>query len=290
MAAYHRPTTLEQALAIRAEGAVTVLAGGTDVYPARAARMGWGDMRQPDILDISAVPGLRGIAEGAGGWRIGALTTWTDIVRADLPALFDGLKLAAREVGGAQIQNRGTIAGNICTASPAGDGAPNLLALDAGVELASRRGRRVVPMRAFIDGYRHTQCEPHELVTAILVPRPAAAETRGHFLKLGARRYLVISIVMVAGVIELDAAGRIGAARVAVGACSAVPQRLPALEAALVGQPPAGGAEVAAASHFEALTPIDDIRGSADYRRQAALALVRDLLSELAEPGRRRAA
>ena len=178
MAAYHRPTTLEQALAIRAGADVTVLAGGTDVYPARAARVGWGDMRQGDILDITAVPSLRGIAEEEAAWRIGALTTWTDLMRADLPALFDGLKLAAREIGGAQIQNRGTLAGNICTASPAGDGAPNLLALDAHVELASRQSRRVVPMRDFIDGYRHTQCRSDEIVTALLVPKPRGASAQ----------------------------------------------------------------------------------------------------------------
>lgn len=290
MAAYHRPATLDEALAIRAEAAVTVLAGGTDVYPARAARVGWGDMRHPDVLDISAVPGLRGISEDAAGWRIGALTTWTDIICAELPPLFAGLKRAAREVGGVQIQNRGTIAGNICTASPAGDGAPNLLALDASVELASAQGRRIVPMRSFIDGYRRTQCEGHELVTAIVVPKPAAAGARGHFLKLGARKYLVISIVMVAGVVELDRAGAIADARIAVGSCSAVPQRLPALEAALIGRQLAAAADVASVEHLGPLAPIDDIRGSAAYRRQAALALVRDLLAELAEPERRRAA
>ena len=224
MVAYHRPAhDCEEALAIRAAGPVTVLAGGTDVYPAKAARAGWGDMRHADILDISAVPGLRGIAEEADGWRIGALTTWSDLIRAELPAQFDGLKLAAREVGGVQIQNRGTLAGNICTASPAGDGAPNLLALDASVELASRHGRRVVPMGDFIDGYRHTACGADEIVTAILVPKRSSA-TRSHFLKLGARKYLVISIVMVAGVIEVDAGGRIAAARLAIGSCSAVPQ------------------------------------------------------------------
>jgi xanthine dehydrogenase small subunit len=289
MVAYHRPITLEDALAIRAAEPVTVLAGGTDIYPAKAARAGWGDMHHADILDISAVPGLRGVAEEAEAWRIGALTTWTDIIRAELPALFDGLKLAAREVGGVQIQNRGTLAGNICTASPAGDGAPNLLALDAGVELASRHGRRTVPMTDFIVGYRHTACLPHEIVTAILVPRRSNA-TRSHFLKLGARKYLVISIVMVAGAIEVDAGGRIAAARVAIGSCSAVPQRLHALEAALVAQPPATAADRVAASHFEHLSPIDDIRGSAAYRREAALALTRDLLAKLAAPQRRRAA
>ena len=289
MVAYHRPATLDEALAIRAGETVMVLAGGTDVYPAKAARAGWGDMRHADILDISAVPGLRGIVEDAAGWRIGALTTWTDMIRAELPPLFDGLQLAARKIGGVQIQNRGTLAGNICTASPAGDGAPNLLALDASVELASTQGRRVVPMGSFIDGYRHTPCRADEIVTALLVPRPRG-EARSQFLKLGARKYLVISIVMVAGVIETDATGNIIAARAAIGSCSAVPQRLPALEAVLIGQPPLTAADLVAASHFAALSPIDDIRGSATYRLEAALALTRDLLAELAVGKQRRVA
>jgi CO/xanthine dehydrogenase FAD-binding subunit len=137
MLAYHRPGTLQEALAIRASGDVMVLAGGTDVYPAKAARTAWGDMRHKDVLDISRLADLRGIVEAGAHWRIGALTTWSELIAADLPSLFDGLKLAAKEVGGAQIQNRGTIVGNVCTASPAGDGLPNLLALDADIELAS---------------------------------------------------------------------------------------------------------------------------------------------------------
>lgn len=289
MIAYHRPATLDEALAIRAASPVTVLAGGTDVYPAKAAREGWGDMRHADILDISALSELRGVVEEEQGWRIGALVTWSDLISAGLPPLFDGLKCAAKEVGGAQIQNRGTLAGNICTASPAGDGAPNLLALDANVELASRQGRRVVPMGAFIDGYRHTQCRGDEIVTAILVPKPRGV-VRSHFLKLGGRKYLVISIVMVAGVIETDAEGRILAARIAIGACSAVPQRLSSLEAALASQPIAAAADLVTASHIAQLAPIDDIRGSAVYRRAAALELTRDLLHELAGSARRRAA
>jgi N-methylhydantoinase B len=289
MVAYSRPTTLEQALAIRAENEVMVLAGGTDVHPARAARVGWGDMHRSDILDISALPGLRGIGEEAQHWRIGALTTWTDLIRADLPPLFDGYKLAAREVGGAQIQNRGTLAGNICTASPAGDGLPNLLALDASIELACRGGQRIVPMSAFIDGYRHTVCRPDELVTAILVPKPSGT-ARGHFVKLGARKYLVISIVMVAGVVETDASGTILGAQVAVGACSAVPRRLPSLEAALLGAPAAAAASLVDDVHTAELTPIDDIRGSAAYRRKAALVLIKDLLTQLADLAPRRAA
>jgi xanthine dehydrogenase small subunit len=146
-----------------------------------------------------------------------------------------------------------------------------------------------VPMAEFIDGYRHTQCRADEIVTAILVPKRGNT-ARSHFLKLGARKYLVISIVMVAGAIEVDASGRIAAARLAVGSCSAIPKRLPALEAALIAQPSATAAELVAASHFERLSPIDDMRGSAAYRRDAALALTRDLLRALAAPQRRRAA
>jgi N-methylhydantoinase B len=224
MAAYFRPSSLAEALGVRARQPVTVLAGGTDVYPVRATSVGWGDMRRDDILDIGAIGELKGIVEEVGRFRIGALTTWSELRRTPLPPVFAGYQKAARDIGGLQVQNRGTLVGNVCTASPAGDGIPCLLALDAEVELASERGRRVVPIRAFIDGYRHTVCGPGELVTAILVPVPPAG-ARGSFVKLGARRYLVISIVMGAAVLATDEAGAITHARVAVGACSAVAQR-----------------------------------------------------------------
>src|SRR5262249_50391220 len=123
---YHRPVTLPEALAIRAAGKAMVLAGGTDVYAESAARVGWGDMRGSDVADSPALAGLRGIPEHAAHGRIGALTTWSDLVATPLPRLFDGCRQAAREIGGPQIQNRGTLGGNICTASAAGDGAPNL--------------------------------------------------------------------------------------------------------------------------------------------------------------------
>ncbi len=288
MLAYHRPRSLQEALQIRAGSDVIVLAGGTDVYPAKAARAGWGDMAHKDVLDIGALSGLRGIVEEETHWRIGALTTWTDLIDADLPPLLGGLQLAAREIGGAQIQNRGTLAGNICTASPAGDGAPNLLVLEARVELASLGATRLLSLAEFITGYRHTACRSDEIVTAILIPKRGAA--RGHFRKLGARKYLVISIVMVAGVVETDLAGNVSSAGLAIGSCSAIPQRLPALEAALVGRPLAGADGIVCAEHLSGLVPIDDIRGTAAYRRHAALALTRDLIAELAMPPTRRAA
>jgi N-methylhydantoinase B len=289
MPAYYRPRALDAALEIRADGPVTILAGGTDVYPAKAARAGWGDMHHADVLDISAIEALRGIRETAKDIRFGALTTWTDLIRAELPAAFDGYRAAAREVGGIQIQNRGTLVGNICTASPAGDGIPCLLALDAEVELASKTERRVLPIAAFVDDYRHTLCRSDEIVTGIRVPRPDPTE-RGRFLKLGARRYLVISIVMAAGIVSTDEAGRVAHARIAVGACSPVARRLPALEAALAGQPLAAAPDIVAQDHLAPLAPIDDIRSSGIFRHAAALELLRDLLAGFLAERERRAA
>ncbi len=288
MAAYYRPRTLREALDIRAGGPVAVLAGGTDLYPARTARAGWGDMRHPDVLDISAIDSLRGIAVTEKHVRFGALATWTDLVRAMLPPAFAGYQAAAREVGGLQIQNRGTLAGNICTASPAGDGIPCLLTLDTEVELCSLAGQRTLPVANFVDGYRHTQIRPDELVTAIIIPSPPAG-ARGRFEKLGARRYLVISIVMAAAVVAAED-GVVTEARVAVGACTAVAARLPALEAALTGAPLASLAELVEPAHLAGLAPIDDIRASGEFRRSAACDVVRDLLAGFAAGAERRAA
>ena len=288
MIAYHRPSTLAEALDIRTSQDVTILAGGTDVYPAKTARAGWGDFRHPDVLDISIVEELERIEETRDSFRFGAMVTWSALVEATLPPLFDGYKRAARAVGGTQVQNRGTLVGNICTASPAGDGIPNLLVLGAEVELASRDGGiRRVPMPAFITGYRQTACRRDEIVTALVVPKLNAA--RSDFLKLGARAYLVISIAMVAGVIALDG-GLIADARIAVGACSAVPQRLGSLEAALIGQSVLEAADIVEEAHLASLAPIDDIRASGAYRRAAAFALVRELLGNLADAAERRVA
>jgi len=289
MAAYYRPVTLDEALVIRAGETVRVLAGGTDIYPEQANRVGWGDMRREDILDISAVPELRGISSDADHVRFGAMTTWTEMRRANLPAAFAGYQAAARDVGGAQVQNRGTLVGNICTASPAGDGIPCLLSLDARIELASERGRRTVPLSDFITGYRKTTCAADEIVTAILIPHPPAGAT-GDFLKLGARRYLVISIAMAAAVIAVDGAGTMTDVRVAVGACSEVAKRLPDLEAALAEQPLAAAPDLIADSHFAPLKPIGDLRASGDYRGSAARDLVGDLFVRLAAGPERSAA
>ncbi|MGE4218691.1 MAG: xanthine dehydrogenase family protein subunit M [Alphaproteobacteria bacterium] len=281
MGAYHRPRLLGEALGHLAAGPLTVVAGGTDHYPARV-----GPHPDEDLLDISGLDELRGIRDAGSHWRIGALTTWTGIAEADLPSVFDGLRAAACEVGGAQIQNRGTVGGNLCNASPAADGIPPLLALDARVELSGPDGVRAMPLAGFVTGNRRTQRRPDQLLTAILVPKPARP-AQSAFLKLGARRYLVISIVMASAVLERAADGTVAAARVAVGACSAVAQRLPALEAALVGRPVAPGLGAASIpAHLAPLAPIDDVRGSADYRMDAAMTVVRRVLDRAAVEGR----
>jgi CO/xanthine dehydrogenase FAD-binding subunit len=268
---------LSEALGALAAGRWLLLAGGTDVYPAHVL----GPLDEP-ILDLTGIESLRGIEEHADHWRIKALTTWSDLIAAPLPPLFDGLKRAAREVGGVQIQNAGTVGGNVCNAAPAADGVPCLLALDAGVELSASDGERHLPLGEFIIGLRTTARRPAELVTALILPKPPTPRAYAHFAKLGARRYLVISIVMVAISLEVEDGGRIARARVAVGACSPVACRLPALEAALNGQILSRAlAQLPREAHLVPLAPIDDIRGDATYRREAALTLIRRGLAAL---------
>jgi CO/xanthine dehydrogenase FAD-binding subunit len=232
------------------------------------------------VLDLTGLTDLRGIREEEDQYRIGALTSWTDIAEAPLPAQFYCLQAAAREVGGRQIQNRGTIGGNLCNASPAADGVPALLALGAEIELLSRAETRRLPLSDFILGPRRIALRPDEIAAALLIPKPKGA-AHSSFVKLGARKYLVISIVMAAG--YLDVVGsRIAEARIAVGACSPVAQRLPALEASLKGEVAISNlARVVKPEHLVPLQPIDDVRATGDYRVEAALVVLRRLLAEL---------
>ena len=280
---FFRPESLEEALAIRASQEVLPLAGGTDVFPARSTGEAWGHPSKIPLMDLSRIAELGGIEEDECGHRIGALATWTDVIRRPLPSWFDGLKVAAAQVGGQQIQNRGTLVGNVCNASPAADGQPMLLVLAAEVELASRAGRRRLPLGDFVTGNRRTELRDDELAVALHVPRPPYAAP-SDFLKLGSRHYLVISIAAVAGLIALDEAGRIAEARVAVGACSPVARRLDALEAALRGRNVGEDFDEPVADTVPpALSPIDDARGSAAYRLEATTVLVRRLLARKAQ-------
>ena len=277
MGIYLRPTEIEEAVAALAARPLTILAGGTDFYPARV-----GKPLDDDILDVTALAALRGIGEDDSHYRIGAAVRWREL--AALPPWCACLTLAAREIGGMQIQNAGTLVGNVCNASPAADGMPALLTLDAEIEIASAKGRRLLPLADFVLGNRRTALGRDELVTAIVVPKPHGT-ARSTFLKLGARKYLVISIVMVAALVETAADGTIVGARVAVGACSAVAKRLIRLERDLCGRTLAPGiGALVAAEHLAELTPIDDVRAAAVYRSDAALALVARSLEGLVAP------
>ena len=274
---YSRPKTLDAAVHVLAQGGGQILSGGTDFFPAL------GDRPAPDrVIDISGITEIKGIAVEADHIRIGGLTTWSQLVATPLPRCFDGLKSAAREIGGIQIQNRGTVAGNLCNASPAADSVPPLLTLDAEVELVSAVGTRRVSLADFIVGNRKTVRRPDEILANVIVPR-TFDDAASAFLKLGARRYLVISIVMVAAVVKTDNAGRVTDARIAVGSCSAVARRLTLLERALVGVPARNGlGTTTLTEHLAQLSPIDDVRATATYRNDAALTLVGRVLEACA--------
>ncbi|TIN72082.1 MAG: xanthine dehydrogenase family protein subunit M [Mesorhizobium sp.] len=268
MIRYAKPTSVDEALALLGEGAWRILAGGTDFYPAQGSKP-----FRDNVLDVNGLASLRGIAETSDHFVIGARTTWTDIVRHPLPPAFDALKQAAREVGSVQIQNVASVAGNLCNASPAADGVPALLVLDAEVELRSTAATRYLPLQDFILGNRHTALLSGEMVTAIRVPRTAAAGMSA-FVKLGARRYLVISIAMVAARLVVQD-GLVRQAAVAAGSCSVVAKRLAGVEAALHGLPVDGGlADAVLAAPMAELSPIADVRGSAEYRLDAVREIV----------------
>lgn len=267
---YLRPTTLATALEALAVRPCQILSGGTDFFPALGDRP-----VQSPVIDISGLSEIRGISIDSDHVHIGGLTTWSEVIRTPLPRCFDALKAAAREVGSVQIQNRGTVAGNLCNASPAADGIPPLLALDAEVELVSVGGARRLALADFIVGNRKTLRHPDEILARIIVPRRVDDAT-STFLKLGARRYLVISISMVATVVSVDSAGRIVDARVAVGSCSARAQRLRDLERDLVGVPTDSGlGALVNRDHLACLSPIDDVRATGVYRNDASLTLVK---------------
>jgi len=276
---YFAPNSLDDALDVLAAGA-QIVAGGTDHFPAAGQ-----SVPDRDLLDITRIETLRGIwPEGkdqGGGWWIGGATTWAEIRDADLPPAFCGLQQAAREVGARQIQNAATLGGNICNASPAADGIPPLLVLDAEVHLASVSGKRVIALSQFLRGVRKTARHKDEILIGVRIP--PARGLASAFEKLGARQYLVISIAMVAVAVRLKA-GCLDDLRVAVGACSPVATRLGALEQRLQGTPVSGLADPALVrpQDLSALAAIDDVRATAGYRLDAAAELIRRAMTSAA--------
>lgn len=275
---YYRPTTIEDALNMLSSSTAAIIAAGcTDLFPLTSAPQMTGQ-----VLDVTGIRDMRGITDMGDVRRIGGATTWTDIIRADLPPSYDMLKLAAREIGSIQIQNAGTIAGNLCNASPAADSIPCLLTLDASVELTSTAGRRQMLLSEFLLGPRKTMRQPDEIMTAIIIPKSSESGISS-FRKLGTRKYLIISIVMAAARIDITD-NQITGAALSLGSCSPVAVRLNKVEQALIGTSlddvsRLTAADLVAATDVEAvINPIDDVRGSADYRIQAATTLLHEAI------------
>jgi carbon-monoxide dehydrogenase small subunit/xanthine dehydrogenase small subunit len=274
-----RPASIADALArLAADPALRPIAGGTDLMVQTAAD----PARRRPLLDLTAIDELRVITVERGDLVLGALTSWEElrhsaIVAGVLPVLAE----VAADMGAVAIRNRATLGGNCMTASPAGDLLPVLLATDARLEVAGATGTRLVPADAFWTGYRQTAVEPGELLAAIRIPLVPGREVR--FRKVGTRRALSIAKVLVAVAWRIDGAtpadGGWFDVRVALGSVAERPIRAPRTEALLEGRAPSPAlADEAAASVEAEITPIDDIRSTADYRRIVTGRVLRRIL------------
>ena len=272
------PRELAEAYAVLADGPALPIAGGTDLMVALAAEVG----EPPGLmLDLWRLDALRGIAVERDTISLGALTTYTEIRRSavcreHLPVLVE----AAATIGAAQIQNRGTIGGNVVNASPAGDTLPVLLAADASFVLGSAHGERVVRASEFWPAYRRTALAPDELLLRIRIPLLVGRELR--YRKVGTRRAQSISkVVMALGWRDAGPAAPWTDVRLALGSVAATPIRAATTEAALEGRPPTPEtADRAAESLAAELHPIDDVRSTAEYRRLVAARVLHRLVRE----------
>lgn len=282
---YFTPTSVQEALRLLAEYGpqARVIAGGTDLL----LELERGVRRASVLIDISRTPGLDGIALEGNEVRLGPLVTHNRLVAS--PVVVDQLfplAQAAWSVGAPAIRNRGTLGGNLITASPANDTIAPLMALGATLVLRSLRGERRVPIHEFYRGVRQVDMAPDEMLVEVQVPAMAPGE-RGIFLKLGLRRALAISVVNVAAVVRLED-GIVTRARIALGSVAPTVIRAREAEGVLVGSPLSPEqVEEAANLAARAAVPIDDIRAGAEYRREMVRTLVRRALTILAE-GRER--
>lgn len=269
--ALERPRSLKAALSLLArDPSLTPIAGCTDVYVSLHFGAQSGEGPQRKFVDLWDLKELRGIDEKAGTLRIGALTTYTEIIESALVRKRVPMLVAAsREVGGAQIQNRGTLGGNIANASPAGDMLPVLAAANARIVLRSEAGTRTVAFENFYTGYRQSVRRPDELITAIEIPRIDGTQW---WRKVGTRRAQAISKVMIAAV-----RGR--QVRVAFG--SVAPTVVLAVNASAILTRGGSIADATAALLAE-ISPIDDVRSTGEYRAKVAANLLQQFWSETA--------
>jgi CO/xanthine dehydrogenase FAD-binding subunit len=267
MSEFLQPASINDALVARSEHPdYEIVAGGTDLYVAskdRAAPTG--------TIDLFGIPGLCEVEDAeSGGVKIGAATTYATLLSDPrIAKSYPVLREACREVGAAQIQARGTIGGNMVTSSPVGDSLPPLLALDAEIEVASKSGSRRLPYADFLSGYRKVDLREGELLVAIHLPAPHPG-ARQYWRKVGTRRAQSISKVMVAALAHLEN-GVIAGARVALGAVADRTVRAYEAEKAMMGKAPGPATAKAARDALRAeITPIDDLRSTADYRLEVA--------------------
>ncbi len=270
------PRTLPEAYALLGSDVYRPIAGGTDLMVQIT-----GELDEPPerVLDLWRLEELRGIRVADSALVVGALSTYTEIRRSPLvlewlPALAE----AAATIGAAQIQNRGTLGGNIVNASPAGDTLPVLLAADASITLGSARGEREVAAKDFWTGYRQTARAANELVVRIRFPLVPVRTIR--FRKVGTRRAQAISKVVMALAYREDG-GVWRDVRVALGSVAATPVRVPQTESVLEGAAPRETvADHAAATVAREITPIDDVRSTAVYRRTVTGRILRRMLRD----------
>jgi CO/xanthine dehydrogenase FAD-binding subunit len=271
------PTTLSEAYEVLAAASHRPLAGGTDLLVQITGELGDPPER---VLDLWGLEELRGIRVQADVLVIGALTTYTEIRRSPLVAeRLPALAEAATTIGAAQIQNRGTIGGNAANASPAGDTLPVLLATDAQLEVGSAQGERTVAAADFWPEYRRTALAPDELLLRIRFP--LARDRHLRFRKVGTRRAQAISKVVLALAWRAPDGSRWSDVRLALGSVAATPVRAARTEAVLEGAAPSETtADRAAATLSDEISPIDDVRSTADYRRAVAARILHRLIRE----------
>lgn len=259
------PTTLAEVFSLLSERgrAMRIIAGGTDLMVLMNAHL----LDSAEFLDIWGVDELRGIEDDGDALRIGALTTYTQLIKSGLIQQHaPSLVAASRTIGAIQIQNRGTIGGNIVNASPAGDSLPVLAAYDAEVEVGSARGRRRVPLNEFYAGYRRSVLEPDELVLAVLLPKLRHGEV-DFFWKVGTRRAQAISKTVMACKARFDDQ-RIDSITIAVGSVAPTVVRALHTERLLTGSPISTELINDARKLIaEEISPITDLRSTEHYRR-----------------------
>jgi xanthine dehydrogenase small subunit len=275
LSGFSRPSTLDECLATLArQPDAVVIAGATDLGVESNLR----HKRWPHLVSLEAIDELRQLTEDTGSVRIGAALTLSDLERqwhGAPPVFADWFALFASP----PIRNRATLGGNLVTASPIGDSAPLLLALDAVVHVAGRHGRRAIPLANFFAGYRRTALQPGEIVTTIELPKPLPQHVR--FYKVAKRRLDDISTVAAAMALDRDAAGRVTRARFAFGGVAATPLRAVDAEQAAEGQPwTTATVERVQRALERTLAPISDARGSAEYRKQLACSLAEKFYEE----------